>query len=109
MIGGPDLTMREIDRAAKVIGEKANPDANIIYGTTIDPDMTDQVRITVIATGFDSDFSDSFGPKGSVFKKSTDLPEDEEEKKSSNGGKDWVDDLNDKDRQFDIPAFLRGR
>ena len=109
IVGGPDLTMREIDRAAKVIAEKANPDANIIYGTTIDPDMADQVKITVIATGFDSDFSDSFGVKGSVLKKNADLPEDEEKKNSSDGEKDWVDDLNDKDRQFDIPAFLRGR
>lgn len=51
--GGPDLTMFEVEEAAKLISEKADADANIIFGATIDEKLVDQVKITVIATGFD--------------------------------------------------------
>jgi cell division protein FtsZ len=54
IIGGPDLTMSEVDEAAKIIASEADPDANIIFGATIDDTMHDQLKITVIATGFDS-------------------------------------------------------
>ena len=54
IIGGPDLTMSEVDEAAKIISSEADPDANIIFGATIDDTMHDQLKITVIATGFDS-------------------------------------------------------
>lgn len=52
--GGKDLTMREVDRAAAIIGEKVSPDANIIFGTSTDPEYEDKIKITVIATGFKS-------------------------------------------------------
>ncbi len=51
--GGPDLTMAEVDEAAKQIAAAVDPDANIIFGATIDEHMVDQVKISVIATGFD--------------------------------------------------------
>jgi cell division protein FtsZ len=51
--GGQDLTMVEVDEAAKQIAAAVDPDANIIFGATIDDDLVDQVKITVIATGFD--------------------------------------------------------
>jgi cell division protein FtsZ len=51
--GGPDLGMMEIDEAARVISEAADPDANIIFGATIDESMGKDVTITLIATGFD--------------------------------------------------------
>lgn len=51
--GGPDLTMFEVEEAAKLISQAADADANIIFGAAIDENMVDQVRITVIATGFD--------------------------------------------------------
>jgi cell division protein FtsZ len=51
--GGSDLTMFEVDEAAKIISSSADPDANIIFGSVIKEDLSDQVRITVIATGFD--------------------------------------------------------
>jgi len=54
IIGGPDLTMSEVDEAAKIISSAADSDANIIFGATIDETMRDQMKITVIATGFDS-------------------------------------------------------
>lgn len=53
VIGGSDLTMSEVDEAAKIISSTADPDANIIFGATIDDSMHDQIKITVIATGFD--------------------------------------------------------
>lgn len=52
--GGPDLGMYEIDEAAKAITEAADPDANIIFGSIIDEAMTGEVKITVIATGFEN-------------------------------------------------------
>lgn len=51
--GGDDLTMFEVDEAARIISATADPDANIIFGAVVKPDLVDQVRITVIATGFD--------------------------------------------------------
>ncbi len=54
IIGGADLTMSEVDEAAKIISSAADPDANIIFGATIDESMHDQIRITVVATGFDA-------------------------------------------------------
>jgi len=53
--GGPDLGMYEIDEAAKAITEAADPDANIIFGAIIDEAMQGEVKITVIATGFESE------------------------------------------------------
>src|SRR5205807_5420572 len=53
IVGGNDLTMTEVDEAAKIISAAADPDANIIFGATIDETMHDQIRITVVATGFD--------------------------------------------------------
>lgn len=53
IIGGPDLTMNEVDEAAKIISASADPDANIIFGATINEAMHDQLKITVVATGFD--------------------------------------------------------
>jgi len=51
--GGADLTMFEVDEAAKAISQSADPDANIIFGAVVKEDLSDQIRITVIATGFD--------------------------------------------------------
>ena len=51
--GGSDMTMSEVDEAAKMIASAVDPDANIIFGASIDETLVDQIRITVIATGFD--------------------------------------------------------
>jgi cell division protein FtsZ len=51
--GGPDLAMSEVDEAAKIITNSASEEAKIIFGANIDETMTDGIRITVIATGFD--------------------------------------------------------
>ncbi len=51
--GGPDLTLFEVNEASSLIQEAAHEDANIIFGSVIDAGFADEVRITVIATGFD--------------------------------------------------------
>ncbi len=51
--GSSDLSMAEVDEASKIIAKSADPDANIIFGATIDEQLHDQIKITVIATGFD--------------------------------------------------------
>jgi cell division protein FtsZ len=53
IIGGPDMTMTEVDEAARIISEAADADANIIFGSAINDKLIDQMKITVIATGFD--------------------------------------------------------
>jgi cell division protein FtsZ len=50
--GGPDLCLHEVNEAASMIQEEAHDDANIIFGAVIDESLTDELRITVIATGF---------------------------------------------------------
>ena len=54
IIGGPDLKMREIQEAAALVQEQAHEDANIIFGASIDESMGENVKVTVIATGFDN-------------------------------------------------------
>jgi cell division protein FtsZ len=51
--GGTNLTLFEVNQAAAIIRETAHPDVNLIFGAVIDPDMADEVRVTVIATGFE--------------------------------------------------------
>jgi cell division protein FtsZ len=51
--GGPDLTLHEVNEASSIIREAADDDANIIFGAVIDERMENQMKITVIATGFD--------------------------------------------------------
>lgn len=62
--GGPSLTMNEVSEAAEMISTHADPDANIIFGATIDEAMGDQIKISVIATGFDSNRAQYAGLNG---------------------------------------------
>lgn len=124
--GGPDLSMTEVDEAARIISQAADPDANIIFGTTIDESMRDQIKITVIATGFDGNPLNVAGGMGAPFAPPyrapmptpQTQPEVEQEPQQSpqtlysngngntmNGSREQQDD----DDIFDIPAFLRNR
>jgi len=51
--GGPALTLFEVNQAAAIIKETAHPDVNLIFGAVIDPNMDEEIRLTVIATGFE--------------------------------------------------------
>ncbi len=83
IVGGPDLGMHEVDEAARIISEAADPNANIIFGTSIDENMKDEIKLTVIATGF------ALGPSDSVASESRSKESDKEES------------------EFEAPAFLR--
>jgi cell division protein FtsZ len=56
IIGGKDLSMHEINAAAEMITSAADPEANIIFGATINPELDGEVIITVVATGFDASY-----------------------------------------------------
>lgn len=66
--GGYDMSMAEIQEAAEIITSAVSPDANIIFGATLKPEMEDELVITVIATGFDSHF---FEEQAASFDRST--------------------------------------
>ena len=59
--GGPDLTLHEVNEASSLIQQAAHEDANIIFGSVIDPNLSEEVRITVIATGFQSSARSDLG------------------------------------------------
>jgi cell division protein FtsZ len=54
VVGSSNLTLFEVSDAAKIIGEAVDPQANIIFGVNIDPNMGNEVKLTLIATGFAS-------------------------------------------------------
>ena len=60
--GCPSLSLHEVDEASSIIKEVADPDANIIVGQVINPDLSDELIITVVATGFDRDESPYIAP-----------------------------------------------
>jgi cell division protein FtsZ len=115
--GGPDMTMSEVDEAARIITEAADPDANIIFGSAINDKLIDQMKITVIATGFDESRSrlvnmisrnrpvamqNNKGLSGLVSEKPAVPPaENKVETINNDKGTNSVTD------DWDIPAFLR--
>ncbi len=117
--GGGDLTMFEVDEAARIISGAADPDANVIFGAVIKPDLTDQVRITVIATGFDetrSRIAQMRQPapapivQGVVSEPVSSNNTDEDEEDKRNEPPEDQSNNNDGDtfgEKFEIPAFLR--
>ena len=100
--GGSDLGLLEVNDAAEVIHAVAHPDANIIFGTVIDDAMGDEIRVTVIAAGFDRPGEQPRKPgKGESEAPPTraaDIFGDEDDDDL---------DLGDDDDDFDVPSFLR--
>ena len=98
--GGSDLTMTEVDEAAKLIAAAVDNDANIIFGATIDEQMVDQVKITVVATGFDETKRrlQELSLKSEPIVEGTDSSESASTPAPSNNGEE---------DEWDIPAFLR--
>lgn len=66
IIGGNDLSMHEINTAAETITNAADPEANIIFGATISPDLDGEVIITVVATGFDAAYYAERSPEATA-------------------------------------------
>ncbi len=101
--GGPDLTLYEVNEASSIIREAADEDANIIFGAVIDETMRDEMKITVIATGFDKDMSETGTTNTSAAMPSgapryTQRPGDDLQRPLSGGAR--ADDL-------DVPTFIR--
>ncbi len=117
--GGSDLTMFEVDEAARIISSAADPDANIIFGSVIRADMSDQVRITVIATGFDetqariSKMNRPIEPvrmEGVISThREEEIPEPQQQPQRAEEQTREVQDPNKDEfgEDFEIPAFLR--
>jgi cell division protein FtsZ len=123
VIGGQDLTMKEVDRAANIIRSIASADANIIFGTSIDEKLSGQIKITVIATGFDTEdtsfktaIRNTFVARDGVRVKpeviissSSDSAEGSVEAASEGSVSVENEDTDSNDSKYDIPAFLRGK
>ena len=109
--GGPDLTLFEVNQAAAIIKETAHPDVNLIFGAVIEPSMGDELRITVIATGFErTGLPRRILEKPSQRRenKSTSVPENSEVLAGSSQPVDFQPrTFNTED--LDIPTFLRNR
>jgi cell division protein FtsZ len=111
--GGPDLTMSEVEEAAKIISEKADADANIIFGDSISEKLVDQIRITVIATGFDETrtrLSRFISNQPEVKKPEETVASFIEEKKEEETPKEPPSENippEEMGEEFEIPAFLR--
>lgn len=78
--GGPDLSMTEVSEAAKVITSAADEDAKIIFGAVVDEKMKDQIKITVIATGFDGRGKSQSSEISKVYTPNSFISEKEHEK-----------------------------
>lgn len=111
VIGGQDLTMKEVDEAANIIRNIASEEADIIFGTTIDDRLAGQVKITVIATGFDirkPDVGYGFMPPRSAKEEYT--PEKPVDKSKDSDKIFKPEDFEGEfESKYDIPAFLRGK
>ncbi len=101
--GGSDLTLYEVNEASSIIREAADDDANIIFGAVIDETLRDEMKITVIATGFDKDMSETGTtttnaamPSGAP--RYTQRPGDDLQRPTAGGVRS--DDL-------DVPTFIR--
>ncbi len=133
--GGPDLSMSEVSEAAKVITAAADEDAKIIFGAVIDESLKDQIKITVVATGFNGKSSQKLDNSSSSYTPNTVLENEKnslddnlwgerrikirpltnnisvkpidqkEEKKEEANRKDKND--NNEDDDLSVPAFIR--
>lgn len=91
IVGGNDLSMYEVDEAAKVITEAADPEANIIFGANINENYTGEMKISVIATGFSGDDKKKPG-HASLMRQAF-----------------GIDGIREPESDLDTPAFLRNK
>lgn len=129
VVGGPNLTMHEVNEAAKVVTSSADEEAKIIFGAVIDEKLKDEIKITVVATGFDSK---RIGPAESIGLSRTYTPNafiaEEEEKEKDKEKKEIIkkkskfnslkaaqaeparkksEEGDEDDEELSIPAFIR--
>lgn len=118
--GGSDLGLMEVNEAASLVAEKADPDVNLIWGTIIDDNLGDEVRVTIIATGFDVEAQNKAKEekKSSIFDNDAE-PVKEEPRPAqeaprhrtglfTNSNNDTFDyHRDDRGDDLDVPSFLR--
>ncbi len=94
--GGPNISMHEVGQASSLIQQTVGEEANVIFGVVIDDNLSEEIRVTVIATGFNKDFE-----KAEILQK----PKEEEAPK-----KETAKDRDSTDyREYDKPTFIRQR
>ncbi|HEX2265181.1 MAG TPA: cell division protein FtsZ, partial [Solirubrobacterales bacterium] len=94
--GGADLSLVEVSEAAKVVGEAAHPEANIIFGANVDDELSDQIWVTVVATRFDGRTQ----PPRRAAEPTIRRTKDAEAPRRGRGG--------DRELGIDVPEFLPG-
>ena len=110
--GGDSLTLMEVNQAAAIIKETAHPDVNLIFGAVINPELGDELRMTVIATGFDST-SMRNGVRHTRFTRTMEKAANKDEKEEN--GSSSTNDLSAFGSQIihsdeiEVPAYLRNR
>lgn len=101
--GGNDLSMFEVDEAARIITEAADPEANIIFGAVINDSYTGEVKITVVATGFD----DTQRERPSIMRQHVNLGQNSSGNIAATPNNSNANPGKFTDNELDIPAFIR--
>ncbi|AZN40531.1 cell division protein FtsZ [Paenibacillus albus] len=109
--GGNNLSLYEVNEAAEIVMSAADPDVNMIFGASIDESMKEEIKVTVIATGFENTFSTSPSVRrpgaGQPAESNTASNEAPRQAAPSTGPKPFGNTVSSD--QLDIPAFLRNR
>ncbi|MDD3776924.1 MAG: cell division protein FtsZ [Actinomycetota bacterium] len=115
--GGPDLKLFEVNEAAEIIRNATSSDANIIFGAVIDENMNEQIKVTIIATGFSDKIIETVGKEkkkepekeqkeiDKVFEKDFFAEEKKEQETKQEAQTDEIGSMDDD--YLDIPTFLR--
>jgi cell division protein FtsZ len=111
--GGENLTLMEVNNAAAIIKETAHPDVNLIFGAVINPELGDEIRLTVIATGFDTARMSSHASRTrfsrTMNKVAAELNTKENQEKTENNEFADVGSQPFPSDDVEIPAYLRNR
>ena len=119
--GGMDLALHEVEEAARIVQQAAHDDANIIFGAVIDPALQDELRVTVIATGFSEKKDAAPAPTplvGKLLEMSRAVPRPLAATTAGNGAGAWrrrateariegFEEIDAANNDLDVPAFLR--
>jgi cell division protein FtsZ len=120
--GGPNMTLHEVNQAALLIQEQAHEDANIIFGSVINPEMEEEIRVTVIATGLSDrtrvrrrelheqaldNVTPLHPPTREEEKADEHIPESLAESTLEAGDVERAEFISPFDEEFDVPAFIR--
>lgn len=120
IVGGEDLAMYEIDEIARTISEVVHPEANIFFGASIDPELEEQVQVTVLATGFETNNTGIPVPQSGITQSNRPKPPVREEETMDRDTEEQVQQkpekkalFTDEEDDYDIedlestPSFMR--